>query len=146
MDVLEKGFVTKRVVVYEAIAFVFLVIFIWLDEVIDIPHLLLGAQSTPLNWKEALFESLTIAFVGVLIVNVTNKLFQRMIYLEGTLSICANCKRIRDDKGNWRQIESYIQDHSDARFSHGICEECSDKLYGDKTWYQEMKKKQENEI
>ena len=49
--------------------------------------------------------------------------------LRGLIPICANCKKIRDDKGYWSQIESYIQKHSEAEFSHGICPECARKLY-----------------
>lgn len=49
--------------------------------------------------------------------------------LSGLLPICANCKKIRDDKGYWQQIEEYIGDHSDAKFSHSICPECMAKLY-----------------
>ena len=49
--------------------------------------------------------------------------------LSGLLPICASCKRIRDDKGYWNQIESYIKDHSEAEFSHGICPDCVEKLY-----------------
>lgn len=51
--------------------------------------------------------------------------------LSGLLPICANCKKVRDDSGYWRQIESYIQEHSQAQFSHGICPECVKKLYPD---------------
>lgn len=51
--------------------------------------------------------------------------------LSGLLPICASCKKIRDDKGYWTQVESYISDHSDARFSHGLCPECADKLLND---------------
>lgn len=49
--------------------------------------------------------------------------------LRGLIPICSNCKKIRDDKGYWTQVEAYIQDHSDARFSHGICPECLQKYY-----------------
>ena len=49
--------------------------------------------------------------------------------LHGILPICASCKKIRDDSGAWHQIESYIRDHSDAEFSHGICADCAKKLY-----------------
>ncbi len=49
--------------------------------------------------------------------------------LSGLLPICASCKKIRDDKGYWNQIESYIVTHSDAQFSHGLCPECAQKLY-----------------
>jgi uncharacterized PurR-regulated membrane protein YhhQ (DUF165 family) len=49
--------------------------------------------------------------------------------LRGFLPICANCKKIRDDEGYWHQIEAYIQEHSEAVFSHGICPACAEKLY-----------------
>lgn len=51
--------------------------------------------------------------------------------LSGLLPICAACKKIRDDKGYWNQIESYIGEHSDAEFSHSICPECAKELYPD---------------
>jgi len=49
--------------------------------------------------------------------------------LSGFLPICAACKKIRDDKGYWQQIEAYIRDHSEAEFSHSICPDCSRRLY-----------------
>ena len=49
--------------------------------------------------------------------------------LRGIIPICASCKKIRNDDGYWQQLEIYIQEHSDAEFSHGICEECIPKLY-----------------
>jgi PAS domain S-box-containing protein len=51
--------------------------------------------------------------------------------LTGFIPICASCKKIRDDKGYWEQIETYIMERSDAEFSHGLCPECSEKLYPD---------------
>ena len=61
--------------------------------------------------------------------------------LRGFIPICANCKSIRDDKGKWNQMESYIQSHSLALFSHGMCPKCMDKLYGSQNWYKEKFKK-----
>jgi hypothetical protein len=49
--------------------------------------------------------------------------------LRGIIPICSECKKIRDDKGYWNQVEVYVRDHSDAEFSHGICPECAKKLY-----------------
>ena len=49
--------------------------------------------------------------------------------LERLLVICSNCKNIRDDKGYWNQIESYIHDHTVSEFSHSICPKCAKKLY-----------------
>jgi len=49
--------------------------------------------------------------------------------VRGFLPIFSSCKKIRLDQGSWQQIESYIRDHSDAEFSHGICPECAKTLY-----------------
>ena len=49
--------------------------------------------------------------------------------LEGMLPICCSCKKIRDDKGAWNQIEEYISDHSEAEFTHGMCPECIKNHY-----------------
>ena len=49
--------------------------------------------------------------------------------LRGLVPICASCKKIRDDTGFWSQVESYVEAHSEAKFSHGICPECIRKLY-----------------
>lgn len=49
--------------------------------------------------------------------------------LTGFISICAACKKIKDDQGTWNQIEDYISAHSDMEFSHNICPECANKLY-----------------
>ena len=53
--------------------------------------------------------------------------------LSGLLPICSCCKKIRDDKGYWSQIESYIHSHSEAQFTHGICPDCAKKVYPDLT-------------
>jgi len=51
--------------------------------------------------------------------------------LSGLLPICSYCKRIRDDNGYWQRVETYIEEHSEARFSHGLCMECARKHYPD---------------
>ena len=53
----------------------------------------------------------------------------RVKMLSGLLPICASCKKIRDDKGYWHQVEVYVRDHSEAEFSHGLCPDCAKKLY-----------------
>ncbi len=62
--------------------------------------------------------------------------------LSGLLPICASCKKVRDDKGYWNQIETYIERHTQALFSHGMCPACEEKLYGDQEWFRKMRKKQ----
>lgn len=59
------------------------------------------------------------------------KSLSRIKQLSGLLPICMHCKKIRDDKGYWNQIEAYIQKHSEAEFSHSICKECAKQYYPD---------------
>jgi hypothetical protein len=49
--------------------------------------------------------------------------------LSGLLPICSSCKSIRNDQGYWERVEEYISEHSEATFSHGMCEECARKMY-----------------
>ncbi len=51
--------------------------------------------------------------------------------LSGLLPICASCKKIRDEKGQWKQIEIFISEHSEAEFSHGLCPDCSRKAFSE---------------
>ncbi len=60
-----------------------------------------------------------------------NQALAKVKTLEGLLSICSSCKKIRDKNGAWHSIESYISKRTDVEFSHGICMECAAKLYPD---------------
>ncbi len=63
-----------------------------------------------------------------LLIHLESILYETKV-LRGLLPICANCKKIRDDKGYWTRIETYIKEHSEADFTHSICPECVRKLY-----------------
>ena len=51
--------------------------------------------------------------------------------LRGIVPICMSCKKIRDDKGFWNQVEIYVRDHTEAQFSHGLCPDCAKTMYPD---------------
>lgn len=63
--------------------------------------------------------------------------------LNGLVPICSHCKSIRDDKGYWNKIEAYIEEHTDALFSHGLCPKCQKEIYGDKSWYKKQRETDE---
>lgn len=64
--------------------------------------------------------------------------------LSGLLPICSYCKKIRDDKGYWQQLESYITEHSETLLSHGMCPDCEKKAYEElEKWKNDMGKQQE---
>jgi PAS domain S-box-containing protein len=64
--------------------------------------------------------------------NLTNKLQDALAHikeLKGMLPMCANCKKIRNDKGYWQAVEGYISEHTDATFTHGMCPDCMEVFY-----------------
>jgi hypothetical protein len=89
-----------------------------------------------------LFAVIAVVLGAASFIRVTNPLLRRLSEtvehlqdtlkkvktLSGLLPICASCKKIRDDQGHWKEMEIYISQRSEADFSHGICEECLQKL------------------
>lgn len=63
------------------------------------------------------------------------KLHMEIKTLRGLIPICSKCKNVRNDTGTWERIESYIQSRSPALFSHGLCPDCAERLYGHEVWY-----------
>ena len=133
----------KSVVFYEMTGFGIIFLFLWLDEIYDLPHYLFGGMATPVNMVESIFESIMILIVGFVCIKRTLGFLSKIRVLEGLLPICSSCKKIRDGEKGWQNIETYIEHRSNASFTHGLCQECMDKLYGDQEWY---KKKHNKEI
>lgn len=136
---MNKQKISRYLISYEAIGFGLLFVILWLDELWDLPCLLMGADPTPINWRESILESFLALLVGLFTIYFTKKLLSEIKYLGGFLPICASCKKIRDDQGNWVQIEGYIREHSEAKFSHGICPQCARTLYPDLDLFKEKK-------
>lgn len=55
----------------------------------------------------------------------------RIRTLRGLIPICTSCKNVRDDAGYWQRVEQFVTHHSDATFTHGLCPDCADEMYGD---------------
>lgn len=83
-------------------------------------------QNRLISEKEALISKL-------------EKAIEEIKTLKGFIPICCSCKKIRNDNDFWEQIEIYIQKHTDATFSHGLCPDCAEKLYPD--LFEKIKKK-----
>jgi CheY-like chemotaxis protein len=96
--------------------------------------IMLSMQSSKINYREAM-ESGADDFLGkpydtddiVIRLRVAERLLlltTKVNQLEGLLPICSYCKKIRDDRQEWRPVEQYINERSDASFSHGVCPDC----------------------
>jgi hypothetical protein len=124
-----KKELTRHVILYELLGFGLITLFLWLDEILDLPHFCFGAPATPINWRESSFESLlTIGFAAIVIF-LTHQFLTRIKYLEGFLVFCAGCKRVRL-KGQWIPVDVFVRDHSEAEISHGLCPDCMAQYCG----------------
>jgi len=100
-----------------------------------------SAISTPLRENGKIVASVT-AFQDISALVKSEQEREKLIFLlqealtaikalHGIIPICSFCKKVRDDKGIWRRLESYINDHTDARLSHSLCDECLRREYPD---------------
>ena len=115
---------------YEMAGFALIFVLLWVDEIFDFPHYLLGAPATPVNWKESLLESFSVLVLACVVILMTYRILTRLKYLEGFLPVCSFCKKIRVEK-EWIPIEKFVMDHSEATFSHSLCPGCAQEHYGD---------------
>lgn len=126
----------KRIQFVQAIAFAIVVAIIWTNEILDVPHHLLGAPATPVNWREALLATVLILLLNVFVARTIKQILSQVKRLETLLPICSRCKKIRDTQGRWIPVESYIHERTSSQFTHSICpdcerEYCSEAEHGD---------------
>ena len=126
---MKRPWFANRIIAYEIAGWLFVVLVILLDEILDVPYYLFGAPQTPVNWTEGVIEIIVVSLGWLIIIFTTERLLDKIQYLEGFLPVCASCKKIRDAGGSWSEMEIYIREHSDADFSHSICPACAERLY-----------------
>ena len=89
-----------------------------------------GLTSALINTAIRLAVFALVAALASRVAVQTRELRRRVSLLEGILPICGFCKDIRDDNGEWNKLETYISHHTEAQFSHGVCEKCARQHYG----------------
>ncbi len=119
----------QRVLLFENIGFLALILLSWANEVLDLPRLAFGGN-TQVNWREAAMENFLVLIVWGVVYVVTKRILARLHYLEGFLRVCAWCRRIGQDD-TWLPLEEYFSKALNVRTSHGICPECKQKLLAD---------------
>jgi hypothetical protein len=111
----------------EAAGFLVIVAIIWMDEILDLPHVLFGAPSSPVRWVEGFLESFLTIAVGAAVVAITYSAFRRIEYLESLIVMCAWCRRVRSG-GEWLSVEDFLEREHQSRTTHGICQGCAQKI------------------
>jgi hypothetical protein len=120
----------RYIFIWQAVILLMLLALTFANEVLDLPHVMLGDLAT--TWGQRSGEIYIELFIFCAAITLEIFLFARLSrrikILEGFLHICAGCKRIQV-QDRWVQLESYISEHSLAEFSHSLCHECMKRLY-----------------
>jgi hypothetical protein len=120
----------RYIFILQAVILLALLALTFANEVLDLPHLMLGDQATTWGQRsgEICIELIIFCAAIGLEIFLFTRLARRIKILEGFLHICSGCKKIQYED-RWQQMETYISEHSLAQFSHTICPECMKKLY-----------------
>src|SRR4051812_14485241 len=104
----------------EALGFVFVALLIWVNEYLDLPHLLF--DSPPTLWRpvEVAIESGFVLLLGAAVTGVSWLTFRRLAYLESLLTLCAQCQRVGDE-GRWMDFEDFLEARDRTETTHGMC-------------------------
>ena len=125
---MKKNFFLKKLIYYNIFGFGIVILFLWLNEIIDIPHIFFGAKETPVNITESIFETMLIIIPAIVVNCLIIKLLKKIKYLEGFLRVCSFCRKIHID-GKWIPLEKYIKDNTEVEFTHSLCPECIARHY-----------------
>ena len=111
----------------EALGFIFVALLIWVNEYLDLPHMLLGAAASPWRPVEVTIESGFVLLLGAAVTGVSWLTFRRLAYLESLLTLCAECQRVGDE-GRWMPFEIFVKSRDSTVTTHGMCPDCQSAI------------------
>lgn len=123
----KKGF--AYIAIWQFLSFMMLVGLIWLNELINLTALIWGED---MNAQPNLFRGflLTAAVLLTAIITVGHTYEQQKRVIQGMMTVCSYCKRVRLAHEAWEKIEEYVARNSAVTFTHGVCPECFEKHAG----------------
>ena len=116
----------SKILWYEVIGFLVIIVLSWTNELTDLPHFIGGVHYVP-NWRESALETLIVLLVATPVLILTKRLVSRLYYLEGFLRVCAWCKKLEQD-GEWISLEEFFERKFQTETSHGMCVACLDEM------------------
>jgi hypothetical protein len=112
-----------RIVVYQNVGFLAVIILCFLDELLQLPSLIFSDHPFNFLYRRPTLEMLLFLAVWLLVSNSTRRLLKQVRQLEDFLRVCSWCRRI-DYKGEWMPLEEFMEQGFDTPTTHGICPEC----------------------
>ena len=120
---MEKKSYLTRIVLYQNLGFLAVIVFCYLDELLKLPVLIFSDHPFAFLYRRPTLEMLLCLAVWLLVNKSTRRLLKRLRQLEAFLKVCAWCRRI-DYKGEWMRLEDFMEQGFDTPTTHGICPEC----------------------
>ncbi len=117
----------NEALVLEALGFIFVALLIWVNEYLDLPHLVFGSTATPFRPVQVAIESGFVLLLGAAVTGVSGLTFRRLAYLESLLILCASCQRVGDE-GRWMDFEGFVEPRDRLETTHGMCPDCQTTL------------------
>ena len=112
-----------RIVVYQNVGFLAVIVLCFLDELLQLPSLIFSGHPFVVLYRRPTLEMLLFLAVWLLVSNSTRRLLKQVRQLEDFLRVCSWCRRI-DYKGEWMPLEEFMEQGFDTPTTHGICPEC----------------------
>jgi len=125
------------IALWQFMAFLLLLCFIWTSEILDLPALVFGAEETKFNIYRVLFLSAAVIAAGITAVGHSYEKQRKLV--KNLLMTCLYCHRVKTDKGQWLHVEEYFLSHFPVAVDRSACPECQqmlqsiDKLQQDKS-------------
>ncbi|MFC1498112.1 hypothetical protein ACFLS1_06550 [Verrucomicrobiota bacterium] len=114
-----------RVAFWQFMGFTIMLCLIWVNEIYDLAYLFFGIETSSMNIFRA--YALSVVVIVCAVITVGHTYYQQKRIIQGLLTVCSYCHKIKIDSSTWKEMEKYITEHSLAAFSHGICPECFEK-------------------
>lgn len=128
-----KVITLRTIVLIEALGFLIVAAFLWLDELIDLPHVIFGTDPTPINYSEIIMESALVIFLGIIVVAISIMLMRHIMELESLFSVCLVCEKVcmpgyeRSSQESWKDMDLFILDRAGSNVASDICPHCKAK-------------------
>src|SRR5256885_6448816 len=113
----------SRILWYESIGFVFLIVLAWIDEFEGSAQVLFGGAQHTRDWRDSALQTLVIVYIWAIVWGLTRKLIERVHDLGTFLKLCAWCRKVGHN-GKWMKLENYFAEDFQIPTTHGMCPEC----------------------
>lgn len=136
----------SRVLWYECFGFGLILSLSWLNQLVDLPHLLVGGELHASKWRDTTMETILILLIWAFVHSLTRRLVARLHYLEGMLRVCAWCRKVGHEE-RWMRLEDYFAEDLQIGTTHGVCPDCLKQLEEDtRRFYRSQEQPQALEV